>query len=137
MYRSIMVPVDLEHAQALHKALGTAAGLARQFGATVTYVAVSSSAPGAVAHNPEEFAGRLAAFASDEGRRFGIETSSLACISHDPTADLDRTLLKAAEELLADLIVMASHVPGVAEHIFASHAGYVASHAETSVFVVR
>ena len=137
MYRSIMVPVDLEHAQALDKALGTAAGLAQQFGATVTYVAVTSAAPGAVAHDPEEFAAQLADFAGEQGRRFGIETSSLTRVSHDPAADLDRTLLKAAEELDADLIVMASHVPGVAEHIFASHAGYVASHAKTSVFVVR
>jgi hypothetical protein len=32
---------------------------------------------------------------------------------------------------------MASHVPGLPEHIFASNAGAVASHAGMSVFVVR
>ncbi len=137
MYRRIMVPVDLEHAEALDKALGTAAALARQFGATATYVAVTAAAPGAIAHDPQEFAEHLESFAREQGRRHGIETAHLTRVSHDPTTDLDTTLLDAADVLDADLIVMASHVPGVVEHIFASHAGYVASHAKMSVFVVR
>lgn len=137
MYRKIMVPVDLEHMGALEKALATAAGLAQQHGAHVTYVAVTTSAPGSLAHDPDEFAAKLDAFAAEEARRRGIEGSGLARVSHDPTADLDRTLLEVVEEIGADLIVMASHVPGVVEHVFASHAGYVASHAKISVFVVR
>ena len=32
---------------------------------------------------------------------------------------------------------MASHVPGLPEHFFASNAGALASHAEVSVFVIR
>jgi nucleotide-binding universal stress UspA family protein len=137
MYRKIMVPVDLEHADALDKALSTAAGLAQQHGAAITYVAVTTSAPGAVAHDPDEFDDRLRRFAAEQGRGFGVETDQLTRVSHDPTTDLNRTLLDAADELDADLVVMASHVPGVVEHIFASHAGYVASHAKMSVFVVR
>jgi len=137
MYRKIMVPVDLEHADALDKALATAAGLAQHHGADVTYVAVTTSAPGAVAHDPEEFARKLDDFAKAQGRRYGIETTGVTRVSHDPTADLNQTLLATAEEIDADLIVMASHVPGVIEHLFASHAGYVANHAEISVFVVR
>ena len=137
MYRKIMVPVDLEHTGALDKALSTAAGIAQQHGATITYVAVTASAPGAVAHDPDEFDQRLRRFAAEQGRRFGVETDQLTRVSPDPTTDLNRTLLDVAEELDADLVVMASHVPGVVEHIFASHAGYVASHADMSVFVVR
>jgi nucleotide-binding universal stress UspA family protein len=137
MYRRIMVPVDLEHAEALDKALATAAALARHYGATATYVAVTAAAPGAIAHDPQEFAEHLESFAREQGRRHGIETTQLTRVSHDPTTDLDTTLLDAADDLDADLIVMASHVPGVVEHIFASNAGYVASHAKMSVFVVR
>ena len=37
----------------------------------------------------------------------------------------------------ADLVIMASHVPGMLEHIFSSHGGYIAQHAKVSVFVVR
>jgi len=43
----------------------------------------------------------------------------------------------AAKEAGCDLVVMASHVPGFREHILSSNAGYVASHAPISVFVVR
>lgn len=137
MYRKIMVPVDLEHAGALHKALDTAGGLARHHGAALVFVSVTASAPGEVAHDPHEFAAKLDAFASEQGRRHEVEASASARVSHDPTADLNATLLEAADELGADLIVMASHVPGVVEHLFASHAGYIASHAKMSVFVVR
>ena len=103
----------------------------------MTYVAVTGAAPGAVAHAPEEFAAPLAHFAAEQCRHFGIATSSLARVSHDPATDFDRTLLKAAEELDAGLIVMTSHLPGVAEHLFASHASYVADHVKPSVVVVR
>jgi nucleotide-binding universal stress UspA family protein len=133
----MMVPVDLEHVGALDKALSTAAGLAQQYGAAVTYVAVSTSAPGAAAHDPEAFSAALRRFAEEQGQRYEIETAALTRVDHDPTADLDTALLDAAEEIDADLVVMASHVPGAVEHLLASHAGYLAGHAKMSVFVVR
>ena len=55
----------------------------------------------------------------------------------DCTEKLTGKLLDAVNETGADLVVMASHVPGVLEHIFSSNAGYVARHAKVSVFVVR
>lgn len=137
MYGLIMVPVDLAHADALEKALATAARLARTFEADLCYVGVTTSAPSAVAHNPDEFSRKLEDFAREQSRRYEVDTRALTRVSHDPTADLNRQLLQAAREIEADLIVMASHVPGVIEHVFASHAGSVASHAEVSVFVVR
>ena len=57
--------------------------------------------------------------------------------SHDPTADLDPTLMKAIEETGSDLVVVASHIPGFPEYLFASNAGYLAMHASVSVFVIR
>ena len=51
--------------------------------------------------------------------------------------ELDDALAKAASELNCDLVVMGSHVPGFTEHVFASRAGYLASHSNLSVFVVR
>lgn len=58
-------------------------------------------------------------------------------IDNDVAVDLGNVLIKAAEDMGVDLIVMASHIPGLLEHIFASNAGYVASHAKCSVYVVR
>jgi nucleotide-binding universal stress UspA family protein len=137
MYKKIMVPVDLAHADRLDKALTTAADLAKHYGAALHYVGVTSPQPGPVAHNPTEYAEKLDAFAQSEAKKRGLEASCQAYTSHDPAVDLDDTLMKAVEESGSDLVVMASHLPGLSEHIFASNAGYLASHAGISVFVIR
>lgn len=137
MFKRIMVPVDLSHVDRLDKALTCAADMAKLHGATVVYVAVSSASPSALAHNPEEFAARLAAFAEAQGAARGITADSHAVISHDPSIDLDPSLLKAVADTGADLVVMASHVPNVSDYIWPSNGGTIASHAKASVMVVR
>lgn len=137
MYKRIMVPVDLAHAHKLTRALDLAALLGREDGATLIYTAVGTGTPGSVAHNPKEFADKLQAFAEEQRGAHGLPVEAHAVISHDPAADLDDKLLAAAKETGADLVVMASHVPGVADHWFHSNAGPVAQYAPISVFVVR
>jgi nucleotide-binding universal stress UspA family protein len=132
-----MVPVDLSHQDHLGKALVTAAGLAKEFSAAVCYVSVTTTTPSEVAHTPKEFAQKLEAFAEAQAAAHNITATSKAYTSHDPAIDLDDTLAKAVQETGADLVVMASHVPGVLEHVWSSHAGHLASHADISVFVVR
>ncbi|WP_432470999.1 universal stress protein [Amphritea sp. HPY] len=137
-YQKIMVPVDLVHIDHLGKALTTVADLARMYQIPVCYVGVSSALPSEIAHNPDEFANQLELFAQQQADKHGLpEVTSWAVISHDPAVDLDAKLMQTATELGADLIVMASHVPGLIEYVFSSNAGYVASHASVSVFVVR
>ena len=137
MYERIMVPVDLAHTATLDKALRTAADLARNYDAEVCYVGVTTSSPGPVAHTPEAFADKLSAFASAEAERHGLKATAKSIVTHDPSIDLNRTLVRAVEETGADLVVMASHRPGFPDHFFAAHASHVAMHAEVSVFVVR
>ena len=137
MFSSIMTPVDLGHLERLRKSLDVAAGLARQYDASVTYVAVTSPEPTSVAHNPEEFAAKLEAFAKAEAESHGIKAASKAVVSHDPTADLDKKLLKAVDEIGADLVVMQSHVPNLADYLWPSNGGSIAGHSKASVFVVR
>jgi nucleotide-binding universal stress UspA family protein len=138
MYSHIMVPVDLAHTERLEQALQTAADLAKLYGSTVCYVGVSASAPSAIAHRPEEFTSKMEQFGRLQASKYGLEkVKTAAYISHDPAVDLDDTLMKAAKDTSADLVVMASHVPGLVEHIFASNAGYFASYAKISVLVVR
>lgn len=137
MYNRIMVPVDLAHADKLDKALDTAADLASHYGAKLCFVGVTTSQPSSVAHSSEEYAEKLDAFAAERAQKHSQEIETKTVVSHDPARDLDEALGKAAKELDSDLIVMASHVPNFAEHIFSSNAGYLASHMDTSVFVVR
>lgn len=137
MYKKIMVPVDLGHTDKLDKAVATAADLSNHYKAPVQMVGVTASAPSAVAHNPEEFTAKLNEYAAAQGAKYGIDIGAHAIISPDPTIDVDDKLGREAHEIGADLIVMASHVPGFAEHLFSSNAGYLASHTDISVFVVR
>ena len=137
MYRNIAVPVDLEHVDRLEKALATAADLGKHYNAEVCYIGVTTTEPSPLGHTPDEYAQSLAEFGRQQAAKHGIETTTLARTAHDLSIDLDKILLKAISESGADAVVMASHVPGLADHFFASDAGTVASDAKISVFVIR
>lgn len=136
-YSHIMVPVDLEHADRLGKAIETAKSLATQFGAKLTFVAVTSELPGGAAHTPAEFDKKLAAFAQSQGEGLPEGVASKSYVAHDPAVQIDGILHDAIKEIGADLVVMASHVPNVLNAVWPSHGGKMASHADVSVFVVR
>lgn len=137
MFSAIMVPVDLTHADRLDKALSVAADMAQRYDATLTYVGVTAATPGPVAHNPKEFAEKLDAFAMAQAASRGVRAKSHAVTAHDPAADLDDALLKASKDTGADLVVMASHIPGVMDAIWPAHGGALAAHAGVSVLLVR
>lgn len=137
MFKRIMAPVDLAHVEKLGAALECTADLARHYGVPVVYVGVTSPQPSRLAHNPEEFGQKLGAFAAAEAARHGIETSAHTAIAHDPTTEVDDAMMRAINETGADLVVMASHVPNVMDHIWPSNGGKLAEHAKCSVMVVR
>ena len=56
MYSKILVPVDLAHTDKMVKALNTSIDIAKHYNATLCYVTVTNSTPGAAAHNPKELA---------------------------------------------------------------------------------
>ena len=116
MYKKIMVPVDLAHVDKLARALDTAANLAKFYHAPVTYVGVTSSA---------------------QTGTHGIQADGKTVVSHDPAVDLDDALIKAVDETGSDLVVMATHIPNVADHIWPSNGGRIATHTNASVFLVR
>ena len=49
MFKRIMVPIDLTHADKLEKALDVAGDLAAHYGSTLVYVGVTAPSPSAVA----------------------------------------------------------------------------------------
>lgn len=137
MFRTIMMPIDMRHMDTQARALQCTADLAAKHGAEVCYVGVTTETPSELGHTPAEFEKRLADFAREEGERRGHETSHKAMIAHDPTTDIDDVLLDAVEQTGADLVVMATHKPGVGDYIWPSNGGKVAAHTEASVFLVR
>jgi len=137
MYSTIMVPIDLEHTETLKKAVSTAADLGKLYKAEIVMVGVTDSVPGGVARSAGDYAKQLETYAATEGSRHNVTFTAKAVKSHDVPAELDSLLADTAAEIGADLIIMASHVPGLADYVFSSNAGYLASHSKLSVFVVR
>jgi nucleotide-binding universal stress UspA family protein len=137
MYKKLIVPVDMEHIDKLQKSLDTAANLAKYYDSEACYAGISSAVPSGIAHNPDEFRQKLESFAQQQSDKYGHRTSAKAIVSHDPSVDMDERLLEAIEATGADLVVMASHIPGMADHFWGSHGGTIASRASISVFLVR
>ncbi|WP_114964587.1 universal stress protein [Alkalilacustris brevis] len=137
MFEKIVVPVDLNHADTLEKALNVAAGLAKTHGSTLHLVGVTPTLPGAAAHTPQEFAEKLKTWAAELAERLGVPIEAHSVPSADPQIDMDDKVLDEARKLGSDLIVMATRVPGFAEKIFSAHGPDLAAHAEMSVFLVR
>jgi nucleotide-binding universal stress UspA family protein len=139
MYRKILVPVDLAHTDKMVKALDTAIDIAKHYDATLCYVTVTNSTPSAAAHSPKELTEKLSVFAEEQGQSHGIDTESIVMQSADTAVELDDKLLEAIKTTGADLVVMASHAPGIGDrlHILHSNGANIVRHSDISVFVVR
>ncbi|WP_322866976.1 universal stress protein [Aquicoccus sp. G2-2] len=136
-FKRIMVPVDLAHIEKLEGALSCAADLARHYDIPITYVGVTGTAPSSIAHNPTEFGQKLEEFSKAEGVRRGVAAAAYYSVANDPTAEVDDALLRAIQHTKSDFVVMASHLPGVFDHIWPSNGGKLAEHAKCSVMLVR
>ncbi|MHA7776339.1 universal stress protein [Roseibium sp. M-1] len=137
MFKKILIPIDLRHADKLEKSVQAGANLAKADNIAVVFAAVTSNAPGALAHTPEEFRNKLASYATEQGRLHGIDATGHEVFVHDPAVELEDGLLKAVHECGADLVVMATHIPHLPDHIWPSNGGRIAAHADVSVFLVR
>lgn len=137
MFKKIMVPVDLAHFAVIEPSLRVVADQARHYQAEVCYVAVTATTPSSVAHTPEEYQQKLEAFAQERAKHHGQPVSARVFTCPDPIADLDDVLIKAIDEVGADLVVMPTHPPKHLDVIIPSHGGKVASHTKASIFLVR
>ena len=137
MYKHIGVPIDLAHRERLDKSLATASALGSAMEIPITLICVAGPAPGKAAHNPAELNRKVQALADELNKQSGVPVAAHVAVTGDPVADLNKTLNRIFHESGVDLVVMASHVPGFRDYIFHSNAGFLASHTDISVFVVR
>ena len=137
MYKTLLVPVDLEHGEVGVSSLRAAASLADE-GAEITLLHVVAEIPGyAATYLPEgtlqnrrdeahAILERMAATAQ-------VKTKTVVLTSGRPST----AILEAAENMKADCIVIASHHPGVEDYFLGSTAARVVRHADCSVLVRR
>lgn len=138
MYSRIMVPVDLKNADKLNKALDLAGRTAKDSGAELIYVDVVDAVPTTTARTDgDRMQEQLKTFVAEQAAQYGVKATAHVALRSDLRLNVGSDVVKAAKGADCDLIVMASHVPGLKDHILSSNAGYVASHAPMTVYVVR
>lgn len=137
MFERMMVPVDLAHIETLRPALQVASDLAAHYSCEVHYVSITANVPGSVARTPEEYQQKLEIFAQQQSEIHGQPVKARAITSPDPIADLDDVLTQAIDDIDADLVVMATHLPAHLDAIMPSHGGKIATHTTASVFLIR
>ena len=134
MYKTILVPVDLSHPEPAEKTLK----IAQSIGGADSRIALLHVLPeipafvagemseGMLKRNLERARTELEAFGKDAGAKVEVR------YGHAPTA-----ILEYAEEIGADLIVIASHRPGFQDYFLGSTAARVVRHAQCAVLVDR
>lgn len=139
MYRNILVPVDLDDPSESAGALASAAAIAKCFSSRVTICSVVRDAdalargewlPISYEQLLFEAHSKLDSISSGLGKELApdIEVG---------TGTICSGILEVAERISADLIVLASHRPGVADYVHAANAARVARRAPCSVLIVR
>jgi nucleotide-binding universal stress UspA family protein len=136
MYKSIIVAIDLSHADRGNEILKKASALVAEDG-TLYLIHVLPHIPGYVdTYLPEEVIAqsrldaevRLRQMAQDMGIK------ARAIIRSGQPHD---EILNEADTQNADLIIVASHHPGLTDYLIGSTAGRVVRHAQCSVLVDR
>lgn len=141
MYRDILLPVDREHAPSWQKALPVALEYCKAFGAKLHVLTV---VPGLGVGDvssflPMDFEQQLLAKANQWLHQFARDSvpAGIAVQHVVGHGKVHREILRVAGEIGADLIIMASHRPELADHVLGSNAAHVVQHAKCSVLVVR
>ena len=140
MFNRIIVAIDLEHDTAPDRLLQTASDIARLHNADLHLLHVIRAAPAIVSQYLESGYENLASAKVEEqlealAAGLDIGTGKIACTVR--FGEIYQEILALADKVSADLIVLDSHKPGVADYLLGSNAARVVRHATCSVFVLR
>lgn len=138
MYRSILVPVDLAEPSSWSKALPVAVSLAHAYGSRLTLGNVVTDA--AARHEAQWSVSAYRQLVDVAQAR--LHMLARECGFEHPAIFVGRGsvgggILEMARDAEADLIVLASHRPGMRDYLIGANASYVVRHATCSVLVVR
>jgi nucleotide-binding universal stress UspA family protein len=141
MYKTILLPVDLGHKETQTQACQTAAAIAASTGASLHVLTVipDFGTSYVATFFPPDFEKKAMDEAERDLHAFTAATLPPGIKAHHIVGHgtIYREILRCAEETEADLIVMASHRPELADYLLGPNAARVVRHAKTSVLVVR
>jgi len=140
MFKNILVPVDVTHPESAELGINAAKFLAQASGAKLTLLTVLADVPNLVAAQlPADYGKKAAAAAARQLEEIagacGLEEGAWDAAVKDGSPYHE--IISEAAAIGADLIVVASHRPEVADYLLGTVAARVVRHAECSVLVVR
>lgn len=140
MFKTVLCPIDVNEPGLEARALATAAPMVKANGGRLTLLAVVLDSPAMAAeYLPPDFRESQVREAQDALVRLATETG----LPEDRIQIRIRhgrpyhEILEEARASQADLIIMASHRPGLSTYLLGSNATYVVRHAACSVMVIR
>lgn len=138
MYKTVLLPIDINNESSWKKALPAAQGLLDEGGALHILCVVPDFGAAIVAgHFPAGFEERMLQGAKESLDAFAASHAPGAGV-HVAHGHVPEAILKSAGATGADVIVMASHPPDDLRTLFiGSNAEKVVRHAEIPVLVVR
>ena len=140
MFKNILVAVDLEDGTGIDNLLRAAADIANTHRSQVHLLNIVAAAPVVVSQflpeNYEKMASgkiekELAALAAKVDLAEGAADSSVRF------GDIYQEILAHADNIGADLIIVASHKPDIGDYLLGSTASRIVRHASCSALVVR
>jgi nucleotide-binding universal stress UspA family protein len=140
MPRKILVPIDLEHGDYVGEVLRIAAELATRDDAEVELLTVIQAGPVIVSQFLPESYEAMASTKAEQALAVLVAGMGAAAEKVSTAVRFGGTyqeILAYAEKIGADLIVIGSHKPNVADYLLGSTAARVVRHARCSVYVVR
>lgn len=141
MFKDILLPIDLPNRASQMKVAEIAIQQARQSGARLHAMTVVPSFGLAMvgSYFPQDFEKRAIEDTTEALRSFCEEVMPDDVTVQHVVAHgtIYSEILRVAEELGCDLIVMASHRPELKDYLLGPNAARVVRHAQCSVMVVR
>jgi nucleotide-binding universal stress UspA family protein len=141
MYANILLPVDLSDQHSWRKALPTALALRETFGAALHVMTVvpDFGMPLVGQYFPPDYEAKMhqhvaAQLADFVAAQVPGEVAAKRIVA---AGKIYQEILRVAEEIGADLIVMGSHRPELSDYLLGPNAARVVRHADCSVMVVR
>ena len=141
MFKSILLPVDLNSVETQHKAVRTAADLARSYGASLHVLTVVPDFGMTIVATffPEGYEKEALERTNESLHEFVKQNipAGLPVQHIVGQGSVHQEILRVAGEIDADLIVMASHRPELQDYLLGPNAAHVVRHTSRSVMIVR
>jgi nucleotide-binding universal stress UspA family protein len=141
MFKTILLPIDLDQESSWLRALPVAEQLAKDYGASLHVIAVIPTMGMSVVGSffPPDFEKKAMAAGQAKLKEIVNKAASDPAVitCHLAHGTIYEEVIFTADKLGCDLIVMTSHRPELKDYLIGPNAARVVRHASQSVFIVR